>query len=226
MPSPAFVFDAYDTLFDLSTLVRRCLQLWPNEGARVAALWRTKQLEYTWLLTSMHRYQSLAAVTRAALVYATQACNVAASRSECEAVAAEYGRLDPFPDVAEALLSLKRQGRRLAILSDGSPDMLRELVTHYRDAQLFDQVVSVDAVRTFKPAPETYRYALRELGLRADQVVFVSAHGWDVAGAHAAGLPTIWINRDGAVEERLGGEPRAVLRSLAELPRAAAALFG
>ena len=226
MPSPAFLFDAYDTLFDLSSFARRCLQLWPNEGARVAALWRTKQQEYAWLLTSMHRYQSLAAVTRAALVYATQACNVVVSRSECEAVAAEYGRLEAFPEVAEVLIALKRQGRRLAVLSDGSCDMLRELMAHYRDAQLFDHVVSVEGVRTFKPAPETYRHALRELGLRAEQVVFISAHGWDVAGAHAAGLPTIWINREGAVEERLGAEPRAVLRSLAELPRAATALFG
>lgn len=226
MPSPAFVFDAYGTLFDLSSLARRCLQLWPDEGARVAALWRSKELEYAWLLTSMRRYQSYAAVTRAALVYATQACNVAVSRSECQALAAEFGRLEAFPDVPEALLALKRQGRRLAVLSDGSCEMLLELMAHYRDAQLFDQVVSVEGVRTFKPAPETYQHALRELRVHAEQAVFISAHGWDVAGAHAAGLPTIWINREGAVEERLGAEPCAVLPSLAELPRTVTALFG
>ena len=220
----AFVFDAYGTLFDLTSLTRRCLQLWPTEGARVAELWRSKQLEYMWLLSSMRRYQPYSAVTRAALVYATRARRVTASRAECEAVAAELGCLRPFPEASEVLLSLKRQGHKLALLSNGSPDMLGPLLRDYHDAHLFDHVLSSDQVRSFTPAPEPYLLALRQLQMPNEEVLFVSANGWNVAGAHAARLPTVWINRNGDEEERLGAEPRAELRSLRELTRLALTL--
>ena len=213
----AFVFDAYGTLFDLAALTRACERIWSDKGAAVAELWRRKQLEYTWLRTLMGKYQPFSAVTAAALRFAAEAHEVSLSQAASAQLLAAYRELPPYPDAAATLHSLKAAGRKLAILSNGSPDMLEPLVAHSGLAAELECVLSVDSLAAFKPAPTVYQFASRSLGVEMSQIGFVSANGWDIAGAHAAGLSCFWVNRARLPAEGLGAEPRAVLASLAEL---------
>jgi len=213
----AFVFDAYGTLFDLAALTRACENQWSNQGAAVADLWRRKQLEYTWLRTLMTKYQPFSAVTAAALRFATEAHGVNLSDAATAQLLSTYRELPPYPEVAKTLRALKAGGRRLSILSNGSPDMLEPLVAHSGLAAELDCVLSVDSLAAFKPAPAVYQFASHRLGVDMSRIGFVSSNGWDIAGAHAAGLTCFWINRARLPAEGLGAEPKAVLGSLDEL---------
>src|SRR5512138_2310078 len=154
----AFVFDAYGTLFDVHSVMRRCEALFPGRHAALSQLWRTKQLEYTWLRSLMRRYAPFSAVTREALAYACEALSLKLGVAQMEALMAEYLMLAPFPEVPNALAGLRT---RKAILSNGSPDMLEPLVRHSRLE--LDAVLSVDEAKIFKPAPEVYELAVRRL---------------------------------------------------------------
>ena len=214
----AVVFDAYGTLFDVHSVVRRCEELFPGKGAQLSQLWRTKQLEYTWLRSLMERYEDFASVTRASLRYACRALGLRWSERAEAALMEEYLRLSPYPEVATALDGLK--GRKLAILSNGSPAMLEALVRSAGLASVFAAVLSVDAVKMFKPHPSVYRLAVDALGVGKEQLVFVSSNSWDAIGATAFGLRSYWIDRGGGPAEELGLVPSTVLTRLDELPAA------
>ena len=212
----ALVFDAYGTLFDVHSVIAECEALFPGKGAALSQLWRGKQLEYTWLRSLMGRYADFSAITRTAL---TTACNIL--RLELSEAAATrlmnaYLVLKAFPDVVDTLSRLR--GRNLAILSNGSPDMLNAVVRHAGLDQLLDAVLSVDALRIFKPHPSVYAYAAQRLQAPAGVIGFVSSNFWDVAGATSFGFRTFWINRAGAAPDDLGYQPAAVLSQLSELP--------
>jgi 2-haloacid dehalogenase len=214
---PALVFDAYGTLFDVHSVTRRAESLFPGKGAALSAAWRTKQLEYSWLRTLMDRYEDFDRVTRAALEWALESLELARDDATCEALIAGYRRLDPFPEVRGALERLASR-RALAILSNGHPGMLEALVDHNRMRALFrGGILSVDAVKRFKPAPPVYAIAEEALGLPRAMIGFVSSNGWDAAGAKAFGFRVFWLNRTGAPPERLGAPPDAVLDNLAAL---------
>ncbi|HET7198960.1 MAG TPA: haloacid dehalogenase type II [Burkholderiales bacterium] len=208
----ALVFDAYGTLYDVHSVVQRCESFFPGAGARLSQLWRSKQLEYTWLRSLMRRYAPFSTVTREALSYACEALSLKLGASEAEALMAEYHRLAPFPEVAKALEKLK--GKK-AILSNGSPDMLEPLVRHSRLA--LDAVLSVDEVGVFKPAPEVYELAVRRLGVPKERIGFVSSNCWDAVGARSFGFQVFWINRGDAPADRLGFAPDRTISTLAEL---------
>ena len=210
----ALVFDAYGTLYDVHSVVQRCEGFFPGAGARLSQLWRAKQLEYTWLRSLMRRYAPFSAVTRDALAFACQALSLEAGPAQVEALMAEYNRLSPFPEVANALAKMK--GRK-AILSNGSPDMLEPLVRH--SGLALDAVLSVDEVRVFKPAPEVYELAVRRLGVAKERIGFVSSNGWDAAGAKSFGFQVFWLNRSGAPAERLGFRPDRTITALDEVLR-------
>jgi 2-haloacid dehalogenase len=210
----ALVFDAYGTLYDVHSVVKRCEGFFPGAGARLSQLWRAKQLEYTWLRSLMRRYAPFSAVTRDALAFACQALSLDPGPAQVEALMAEYNRLSPFPGVANALAKMK--GRK-AILSNGSPDMLEPLVRH--SGLALDAVVSVDEVRVFKPAPEVYELAVRRLGVAKERIGFVSSNGWDAAGAKSFGFQVFWLNRSGAPAERLGFRPDRTITALDEVLR-------
>jgi len=212
MSVQALVFDAYGTLYDVHSVVRRCESCFPGKGTQLSQLWRSRQLEYTWQRSLMQRYVPFSQVTREALAYACAALGLELSVERMEALLSEYLRLEPFPEVPAAL---ERMKMKRAILSNGSPDLLDPLV---RSSGLrFDEVLSVDEVKIFKPAPQVYELAVRRLNLPKERIGFVSSNCWDALGAKSYGFRVYWINRGGAPLDRLGFAPDAQVKSLAEL---------
>jgi 2-haloacid dehalogenase len=212
----ALVFDAYGTLFDVHSVITECEALFPGKGASLSQLWRGKQLEYTWLRSLMGRYADFSAITRAALTTACAMLRLELSEAAARRLMDAYLVLKAFPDVMDTLSRLR--GRKLAILSNGSPAMLDAVVRHAGLDQVLDAVLSVDALRIFKPHPSVYAYAAERLQLPAGAVGFVSSNFWDVAGATSFGFRTFWINRTGVVPDDLGYQPAGVLSQLRELP--------
>jgi 2-haloacid dehalogenase len=213
----ACVFDAYGTLLDVNAAVAAESRALGERAAELAALWRRKQLEYSWLRSLMRRHADFWQVTQDGLDFALQALGLADAGLRGRLLAA-YRALVPYPEVPAVLGTLRRHGVRTAILSNGSPDMLRDAVAAAGITDLLDEVLSVEEVGLFKPAPEVYRLATTRLGLAAGEIVFLSSNGWDVHGAASFGLRTLWVNRTGAPDERLPGEPVRAIASLAELP--------
>ena len=214
MPPDALVFDAYGTLFDVHSVVERCESFWPGKGAPLSQLWRAKQLEWTWQRSLMRRYVPFSQVTREALAYACESLKLPLPAEASAALTDEYLRLAAYPDVAGALEKLA--GRPLAILTNGSPDMIEPLVRH--SGLRFEAVLSVDEVGVFKPAPEVYELSVRRLGVPAAKTGFVSSNCWDALGAKSFGFNVYWINRTGAPVDKLGFAPDALLGSLGDLP--------
>jgi 2-haloacid dehalogenase len=214
----AVVFDAYGTLFDVHSVIQRSDQLFPGKGAALSQLWRTRQLEYTWLRSLMGRYEDFGSITQAALRFACRTLGLPSTEATEQALLQEYLRLKPYPEVVAAIAALA--DRPLAILSNGSPAMLDALVASAGLTAHFDAVISVDRVRIYKPHPSVYQLAVDELGVSRERIAFISSNFWDVSGATAFGFRTYWINRGNAVPEELGFQPFAVLRGLDELVRA------
>jgi 2-haloacid dehalogenase len=194
------------------SVVARCESCWPGKGTQLSQLWRAKQLEYTWQRSLMQRYAPFSTVTREALAYDCEALGLELSVAQMEGLMGEYHRLATYPDVAQ---TLKKLGKKQAILSNGSPDMLLALVEN--SGLRFDAVISVDELRVFKPAPQVYELAVRKLGIRKDKIGFVSSNCWDALGAKSYGFTVYWINRLKAPVDRLGFKPDAILTSLNEI---------
>jgi 2-haloacid dehalogenase len=214
----ALVFDAYGTLFDVHSVVALCEQSWPGKGAAVSALWRAKQLEYTWQRSLMQRYEDFARVTEASLRYACQALGLPVDEGRRRGLMEAYLRLSTFPEVRGALAALKASKLKLAILSNGSPAMLRPLVANAGLRGLIGTVISVDPRKIYKPAPAVYRLAVEKLRAPKTAIGFVSSNCWDACGAKSFGFRTFWINRGGAPVDELGAAPDHVIKSLDELP--------
>jgi len=212
----ALVFDAYGTLFDVHSVIRLCDELWPGKGPALSQLWRAKQLEYTWQRSLMQRYEDFTRVTEAGLRYACKALGIRLADAERARLMDAYQHLAPYPEVADALARLA--GRRLAILSNGSPAMLEPLVANAGLAKTLDAVISVDAVRIYKPDPRVYALAVEKLGVPTGAIGFVSSNCWDALGAKSFGFQVFWCNRAGAPVDELGVVPDHEMRSLAELP--------
>jgi 2-haloacid dehalogenase len=216
----ALVFDAYGTLFDVHSVTALAETLAPGHGTALSQLWRTKQLEYTWLTSLMispaARRADFAAVTAQALDFALAALGIALGSGERARLQGAYLMLAPFPDVAAALARLAPRSRW--ILSNGTLAMLEPLVRHTGlDAHL-DGVLSVDAAGIYKPSPRVYQLALDRLGVPPARIGFVSSNGWDAIGAKAFGFTTFWINRTGAPVDRHGPAPDRIIATLADLP--------
>jgi len=211
----ALVFDAYGTLFDVHSVSALAERLFPGKGPALSQLWRAKQLEYTWLRSLMGRYEDFTAVTRAALEYACKTLQLPLDGDQTAQLMAAYDSLALYPDAREALATLP--GIRLAILSNGSPAMLTPVVKNAGLDQTFAAVISVDAVKIFKPDPRVYQLAPDRLGVARSEIAFVSSYYWDAAGARHFGFHVFWINRAGAQPDRLGAEPHQVLQKLTEL---------
>jgi 2-haloacid dehalogenase len=214
-PVRALVFDAYGTLFDVHSISIACESLFPGKGAELSRLWRNKQLEYTWLRSLMGRYTEFEAITRDALGIACRTLGLELTQSDSILLIEGYRQLRPFPEVKNALAGLR--GRKLAILSNGSPAMLNALIEHAGLSQFFDAVISVDELKTYKPHPSVYNLAIQYLGVNANEIGFVSSNFWDVSGASSFGFRTCWINRNNSQPDALGFEPVAVLQRLDEL---------
>jgi 2-haloacid dehalogenase len=213
MTPQALVFDAYGTLYDVHSVIRRCDELWPGKGMALSQLWRQKQLEYTWQRSLMRHYTPFSQITRDALAYACESLRLPLDAARTESLMQEYLKISAYPDVPDALEKL--DGKK-AILTNGSPDMIEPLVKH--SGLKFDAVLSVDALKQFKPVPEVYQLAVERLGVAKDAIGFVSSNCWDALGAKSFGFRVFWINRTGAPVDRLGFQPDALLSSLGDLP--------
>jgi 2-haloacid dehalogenase len=220
IPVDALVFDAYGTLFDVQSVVTLAERLFPGHGAALSQLWRTKQLEYSWLqslmLSPTQRREDFAALTAHALDYAAEALRLSPQVAVRHRLLDAYLDLSPFPDVAPALAALSPLPR--LILSNGTREMLELLAASTGVAPHLDGILSVDAADIYKPSPRVYQLAVDHLKLAPAQIGFVSSNGWDVVGAKACGLTAFWVSRAGAPLERHGPRPDAIIASLAELP--------
>ena len=213
----ACVFDAYGTLLDFSSAVAGEQAVLGDRAEALDALWRRKQLEYTWLRALMRRHADFRTVTADALDHAMAALGIDDGALRARLLAA-YDRLAAYPEVPAALERLAGGGLRLAILSNGSPEMLASGVASAGIGDRLEAVLSVEEVGVFKPAPEVYMLATRRLGLAAREIAFLSSNAWDAHGAASFGFRAVWVNRSGAPRERLPGELAAEIPSLAELP--------
>lgn len=226
MTIQAIAFDAYGTLFDVHSIASLADRLYPARGAELAALWRDKQIEYSRLRTMCSMYKPFWEVTQEALVYACRRLRLDLPVEAHGALMGQYARLPAFPEAADVLRQLRSQGIKTAILSNGNPEMLDAAVKAAGLETEFNHVLSVDAVKKFKTAPEAYQLAPDVFGLSAKNILFVSGNGWDVCGAAWFGYTTFWVNRAGLPFEELGVAPHgsgADLRAVLDFIRAEAA---
>src|SRR5271166_6913254 len=212
----ACVFDAYGTLFDFASAAARCAEVPEDRRAALTALWRDKQLQYTWLRTLENRYADFWQVTGDALDFALESLALAVPALR-ERLMELYLGLEPFPEVPEVLRTLRARGFKTATLSNGTPSMLATLVRRAGLASMFDAVLSADAVGVFKTHPKVYEYALDALQLPASAISFQSSNGWDAFAASDFGMRVVWCNRYSQRRERLPGSPDFEVKTLAEL---------
>lgn len=213
----ACVFDAYGTVFDFASAAARCPDIPQSSRAALTALWRDKQLQYTWLRTLQGRYVDFWQVTGDALDFALDSLDLASPKRR-ERLMSLYRNLEAFPEAPGVLQALRRAGFATAILSNGAPSMLEAAVSGAGLTDLFDAVLSADAVGAFKTHPKVYQYALDQLGLPAASVSFQSSNAWDAHAASDFGMRVVWCNRYGQPRERLPGSPDYEIQTLADLP--------
>jgi 2-haloacid dehalogenase len=212
-----YVFDAYGTLFDVHAAIARHRAAAGADADRFSDIWRMKQLEYTWTLTLAGHYADFWTLTEHALDYAL-ARVPSVDRMLRPKLLEAYLTLDAFSDARTALSNLKAGGARLAILSNGTPRMLDAAVHAAGIAELLDSVLSVDAVRQYKPRPEVYALVTAALVVRPGDVVFVSSNRWDVMGAVSFGFKGVWVNRARMPDEYADQPPLRQIPDLADLP--------
>ena len=211
MPATSvYVFDAYGTLFDVHSAVARLAGRVGPDADRLSALWRTKQLEYSWVRSLMRRHADFWRLTGDALEFAMAAVP-GVDAALREPLLDAYRTLDAYPEVPAVLAELRGRGARRAILSNGSPEMLADAVGSAGLAELLDAVLSIEDAGVFKPDPSVYRLVLDRFGVRTCEVSFQSSNAWDIAGATAFGFSPVWINRTGQPREYADiGEVREV----------------
>jgi len=211
-----YVFDAYGTLFDVHAAIARYRSAAGPEADKLSEIWRTKQLEYTWTLTLAGRYADFWTLTERALDYAL-ARVPSVDRALRPRLLEAYLSLDAYPDAAATLAGLKARRANLAILSNGSPRMLDAAVSAAGLTALFDAVLSVDAVRAYKPRREVYALATERFRVEPEQIVFVSSNRWDVMGAACFGFRPLWVNRTRAPDEYADAAPLREISDLAAI---------
>lgn len=223
MPIKTCIFDAYGTLFDVTAAARLAAQepafaqiadTWPV----IAADWRHKQLQYTWLRAITGEHTDFWQITGEGLDWALERAGLAGESALRERLMALYWELQAYPEVPAMLESLKAAGKATGILSNGSPDMLAGAVKSAGIARHLDHVLSVESVGIFKPHARVYDMVERTFATPRDQVLFVSSNGWDVAGAAGYGFKTVWVNRTGEPMDRLPHKPIRVLDDLVAIP--------
>jgi 2-haloacid dehalogenase len=213
----ACVFDAYGTLFDFTSAVAACRDDLGDKASALTVLWRDKQLQYTWLRGLQGRHADFEQVTADALDFSMESLGIdnAALRTKMLGM---FRTLRCFPEVPAVLKELKAAGFITAILSNGTPSMLADVVKNAGLGDLLDHVWSVEQAGVFKPHPDVYQLALDTLNLPASAIAFQSSNSWDAYAASAFGMRVVWCNRYAQRPERLPGTPDRVIRSLAELP--------
>ncbi|MBM1170960.1 haloacid dehalogenase type II [Microvirga arabica] len=212
----AVIFDAYGTLFDVHSAVGRHMAQVGPDAVRFSEIWRTKQLEYSWVLSLAGRYEPFWTLTEQALDYAIARFPDIDSSLRPLLLEA-YRTLDAYPEAQQTLQALRARSLHTGILSNGDPGMLNAAVDSANLSENLDVVLSVDAMQIFKTSPQTYDLVLQALSVTAGEVVFVSSNRWDIAGAAAFGFTPVWVNRLGLPDEYEELPPSAVISSLEQL---------
>lgn len=213
----ACVFDAYGTLFDVHSAAATCRDMLGDKADRLSALWRQKQLEYTWLRSLMGAYDDFWRLTQDSLDYALETVGLNDPHIR-ETLLGLYWELGAYEEVPTVLGQLKQTGFQTVILSNGSPDMLNAAVNSAGISDLLDGIHSVSEIEIFKPDHRVYQMTVDKLGVEPEEICFMSSNAWDAAGAAYFGYQVVWINRFGQTAEKLPGKPRATLESLHNLP--------
>ena len=212
MEKKIVVFDAYGTLFDVNAAARTYSQKYADDTflkiwKKVSTLWREKQISYTWFYTSMAYKTNFWKVTEDALEYALEYYQLSKSPGLKDNLLSLYKTLDLFPEVLEVLKHLNQEGYPIAILSNGTVDMLNSAAKNARVFEYLNVILSAEDVGLFKPNDQIYSKVLQHFSCKADNVIFVSSNGWDAAGGSAFGFSTLWVNRAGLPEEKMFWQP-------------------
>ena len=211
----AIIFDAYGTLFDVNSAAEKCKEKLGDKWEGFANYWRTTQLEYTWLRSLMRRHKNFWQITEDSLDKSMNFYNIDNSmRSELLNL---YKVLSPFAEVRDALKKLKQSNYKLAILSNGTPDLLIELVVSNQLKDIFDDIFSVEEVGIFKPDSKVYDLPINKYNIEKKEVLFLSANTWDVSGAGNYGYNSVWLNRNNNIFDKLDFEPNQQISNLSEL---------
>ena len=213
----ACVFDAYGTLFDVNSAARQAQNTLHENWQQLAEVWRTKQLQYTWLRSLTGRHVDFWQITVEALEFALDSLKLVDPQLRIQLMEL-YLQISAYPDVPKALARLKNGGLKCAILSNGSPNMLAAAVKNAGINNLLDAVLSVEEVKVYKPHPTVYQLAVDRLDLKESEICFISSNGWDAYSAKAFGFHVIWCNRSGQTPERIPEAPDAEILSLSDLP--------
>ena len=215
MKTKAVIFDAYGTLFDVNSAAEKCKDKIGNKWETFANFWRTTQLEYTWLRSLMKRHKNFWDVTEDSLEKSMKVFKI--DKSMKNELLNLYKILSPYPEVKEVLESLKRKNFKLAVLSNGTPDLLNELVESNNLNNLFDDLFSVEEVKVFKPDLKVYEIPLKKYNIKANEIAFLSANTWDVSGGGNYGYNSIWVNRNKSEFDMLDYQPKNEINNLTQI---------
>ena len=211
----AIIFDAYGTLFDVNSAAEKCKDKIGEKWERFANFWRTTQLEYTWLRSLMDRHKDFWQVTEDSLVKSMRVFNI--NKSMKNELLNHYKILSPYPEVKGVLEHLKKKNFKLAILSNGTLDLLNELVESSKLNNLFDDLFSIEEVKIYKPDPRVYEIPIKKYKIKSDEITFLSANTWDVSGGGNFGYNSIWVNRHNSVFDILDFQPKNEISNLTQL---------
>jgi 2-haloacid dehalogenase len=211
----AIVFDAYGTLFDVNSAAEKCKGKIGDKWEGFANFWRTTQLEYTWLRSLMKRHKDFWQITEDSLDKSMKAFKIDSSmKSELLNL---YKVLSPYPEVKEVLKKLKEKECRIAILSNGTPTLLNELVKTNNLENIFDDIFSIEEVGIYKPDSKVYDIPIKKYQIKTDKVAFLSANTWDVSGGGNYGYNAIWVNRNNNIFDNLDFKPKSEINNLTQL---------
>ena len=215
MRTKAVVFDAYGTLFDVNSAAKKCKDKIGAKWETFANFWRTTQLEYTWLRSLMKRHKNFWDVTEDSLDKSMKVFNI--NKNMKNELLNLYKILSPYPEVKEVLEDLKKKNFKLAILSNGTLDLLNELVESNKLNNLFDDLFSIEEVKIYKPDPRVYEIPIKKYKIKSDEITFLSANTWDVSGGGNFGYNSIWVNRHNSVFDILDFQPKNEISNLTQL---------
>jgi len=211
----AIIFDAYGTLFDVNSAAEKCKDKIGHKWENFANYWRTTQLEYTWLRSLMNRYKDFWKITEDSLDKSMKVFNIDISmRNELLNL---YKKLSPYPEVKKVLNNLKEKNYKIAILSNGTPSLLNELVLSNNLDNVFDDIFSIEEVKIYKPDSKVYNIPINKYQINKDEAAFLSANTWDVSGGGNFGYNSIWVNRNKNIFDNLDYEPKNEIENLTQL---------
>ena len=211
----ACVFDAYGTLFDVNSAASKCKEKLGNRWESFSNSWRTTQLEYTWIRSLMKKHKNFWEITEDSLDHAMETYKI--KKEMKNELLNLYKKLSPYPEVKECLEELKSKKIKIAILSNGTPNLLRELVESNNIQKYFDDIMSIESVGIYKPDSKVYEMPIKKYNCKPENICFMSSNTWDVSGGGIFGYKAVWVNRFDKVFDKLSYEPKFVINNLKEL---------